>query len=156
MTFIERVAHFLVTLGPIGYMPASGTLATLFTLACLLFCSYLGIQFYIIRFIIPLVGLSLILIHFVLKWFPQTDPPEIILDEVVGYFFAVSIFPLKPLWLISAAILFRLFDISKIWGIGRLEKIGGAPGILLDDLLAGFFTQVTIILGCIGYDVWFR
>jgi len=156
MTIIERVAYFLATLGSIGYLPCSGTVATLITFIFLLCCYFLGFQFYLIRFIIPLVGFSIIIIHFVLKWFSKTDPPEIVLDEVVGYCFAMSIFPLKPLWLIATAILFRIFDISKILGIGRFEKMGGAAGIILDDLLAGFYTQITIILSCIGYDLWLR
>jgi len=157
MNLLEKLTHLLVTLGPIGYLPASGTVATVFTLLILLIFSWFDFsQLFLLRLIVPAVALSVMAIHFVLKWFPETDPPQIVLDEVVGYCFAVCIFPLKPVWLIAAAIFFRLFDILKPLGINKFEKMSGASGIVIDDLLAGFYTQIVIILICIGYDLCFR
>ncbi len=154
---LEKIVRVIVTLGPIGYLPASGTMATLFTVALLLVLSVFGLSNSIlVLLILPLVALSVFLIHFGLGWFRQEDPPEIVLDEMIGYLFAVSIFPLKPFWLLIAAAIFRLFDILKPFGIRRFERLGGVAGVLLDDLLAGFYTQIVIILGCIGYDLWFR
>lgn len=157
MTFLEKFVLNCATLGPIGYLPASGSAATGCALLMLWSASHFGLtSFYLFHSIVLIVGLVVFIIHAALKYFDHYDPPEIVLDEVVGYFFAASIFPLKLPWLVAVALLFRFFDILKPLGIRRLEKLGGAAGIVLDDLLAGFYTWITLILSCIGYDLWFR
>jgi len=45
-----------------------------------------------------------------------------------------------------AFILFRFFDIIKIFPAGRAEKIEGGLGVILDDLIAGLYTFVVIRL----------
>jgi phosphatidylglycerophosphatase A len=43
--------------------------------------------------------------------------------------------------------LFRLFDILKPWPIGWLDKrVGGGLGIMLDDLVAGLFAGLVMLL----------
>lgn len=156
MTFLEKFCLTCATLGPIGYLPASGSVATGCAFLIVWGASYLGLtSFYLFNSIVLLVGSSVLIIHVALKHFAKYDPPEIVLDEVIGYFFAVSIFPLKFPWLLVIALIFRLFDILKPLGIRCFERLGGAGGIVLDDLLAGFYTWVVLILGYIGYDLWF-
>jgi phosphatidylglycerophosphatase A len=44
-------------------------------------------------------------------------------------------------------LLFRIFDIFKPWPISVLDKeLGGGLGIMLDDLLAGFFSWVVLMV----------
>ena len=80
------------------------------------------------------------------------DPSEVVIDEVAGQLLALS-FTVIPLWrhgvedmLIAAwpawvapFLLFRLFDIWKPWLVGRADRMAGAKGVMLDDLLAGLF-----------------
>jgi len=80
------------------------------------------------------------------------DPPEVVIDEFAGQWLALS-FTVIPLWWQGVAdlafaawpgwvvpfLLFRLFDIWKPWVIGRADRMGGAGGLMLDDLLAGLF-----------------
>ncbi|HBR70766.1 TPA: phosphatidylglycerophosphatase A [Candidatus Dependentiae bacterium] len=157
MTFLKKLILNCATLGPIGYLPASGSVATGCAFLMLWAASCVGLtSFYLFHSIVLIVGLSVFIIHAALKYFSHYDPPEIVLDEVIGYFFAASIFPLKVPWLIVVALIFRFFDILKPFGIRRLENLEGAAGIILDDLLAAFYTWITLILMCIGYDLWFR
>ncbi len=86
------------------------------------------------------------------------DPPEIVIDEVAGQWLAMLApslgfwaagldswtFP-WPGWL-GAFVMFRLFDIWKPWIIGRAERRAGAGGVMLDDLLAGLFAGVVVMV----------
>lgn len=79
----------------------------------------------------------------------KSDPPEIVVDEVVGQW--IALFPLSAgLWMqgmpgyvfpypgwIGAFVMFRLFDICKPWPVSWADRRPGAIGIMLDDVIAG-------------------
>lgn len=66
------------------------------------------------------------------------DSPAIVIDEVAGMWITLLAATLTPLSIILAFALFRLFDILKPWPVSWLDKnIGGAWGVMLDDLAAG-------------------
>ena len=156
-TRLMRICHTLATLGPIGYLPAPGTITTVLTAAVLFLLAQFGVPALSIRHaLLPLIILGTIVIHYAVQQFNKHDPSEIVLDEVLGYTFASSLFPHTLLWLCATVIIFRFFDIIKPLGIKKLEQISGATGILLDDLLAAVYTQIFLILLCMGYDTWFR
>ena len=72
------------------------------------------------------------------------DPQFVVIDEVAGQLFALL--ALSPTWVhgLLALALFRLFDIWKPWPIRKLEKLEGGWGIMMDDLLAGFFAHLVL------------
>jgi phosphatidylglycerophosphatase A len=76
----------------------------------------------------------------------KEDPGEVVIDEVAGLLLTLFLLPATALNLCLGFILFRLFDILKPYPIRRLEKIGGGPGIVLDDLLAGVYGHVILRL----------
>jgi phosphatidylglycerophosphatase A len=85
------------------------------------------------------------------------DPSEIVIDEVAGQ--GIALFPvvfgammtssnllaLWPGW-ITAFVLFRLFDIWKPGPIGMADRRGDALGVMLDDVIAGGFAAVGVML----------
>lgn len=127
------------TLGPVGYLPASGTIASALTLP--LIYSVYGQNPDIIQQITIIACISviaLLCIQLTLERFQRWDDPrEIVLDEVVGMSIALCGIPLTPLSMLISFLFFRLFDIVKPFGIRKLECVGGALGILLDDMAAG-------------------
>lgn len=78
------------------------------------------------------------------------DPRQTVIDEMVGMWIAVLGLPLDWKYWLAAFFLFRFFDIFKPLGIRRLEKIGGGWGVMLDDVLAGVYSnlllQVTLLV----------
>ena len=72
----------------------------------------------------------------------QKDPSCVVIDEVAGMMVALVMLPAIPLVVISAYALFRFFDIFKTYPINKLEALEGGTGIMLDDLMAGFYTNV--------------
>lgn len=66
------------------------------------------------------------------------DPGAFVLDEVIGYLITVAwITPPSLFALVVAFALFRVFDILKPGPVKRMERLPGADGILLDDVVAG-------------------
>ena len=66
--------------------------------------------------------------------------------KVVGYLFAM--FLIEPtIWNLAwAFIIFRLLDILKPPPINRVQEIEGGTGIMMDDVVAGLFTNFIIRL----------
>lgn len=70
----------------------------------------------------------------------RKDPSFFVLDEVIGYLITVA-WTGGPsyLTLVLAFFVFRFFDVWKPGWVRRAEAIPGADGVLLDDVVAGFF-----------------
>ncbi len=100
---------------------------------------------------------------------PGEDPSEIVIDEVAGQWLAFAI-PASAFWArggdipallpwpawVGAFVLFRLFDIWKPWLVGRADARADAAGVMLDDLWAGLFAGIgVIVLGVLYHIVLF-
>ncbi|MGR3495868.1 phosphatidylglycerophosphatase A family protein [Citreimonas sp.] len=95
----------------------------------------------------------------------HSDPAWIVIDEVAGQWVAlfpvsygatmmsIDVLRLWPGW-IAAFVLFRLFDIRKPWLVGRADRHGGPLGVMLDDIVAGVFAAVgVVVLGTLYHVV---
>ncbi|PKN03241.1 phosphatidylglycerophosphatase A [Candidatus Dependentiae bacterium HGW-Dependentiae-1] len=137
---MSKFFKFLATLGPIGYAPASGTVATLVAAPLVWAMEDLSFDDYLLVSGVLLLT-SFWIIQRALGAFASKnhDPSEVVLDEVVGFVCLFIIIPITPLSIALAFILFRFFDIVKPFGIKRCENLVGSIGIVVDDLLAAFF-----------------
>src|SRR3990170_6933568 len=69
----------------------------------------------------------------------RRDPQVIVIDEIVGFMLANFMAPRNVMLLGVAFLLFRFFDIAKVYPLSRLEKLPGGTGIVLDDVMAGLY-----------------
>ena len=74
------------------------------------------------------------------------DPSVVIIDEVVGCWVALLAIPPHYVSLLSAFVLFRLFDVWKPFPADRAEALPGGWGIMLDDLVAGCYANLCVRL----------
>jgi len=153
---IKRFNLFFLTLlniGKIKYAP--GTLASLVT--CLLFLLLISVLDISIILLCTLVIFlySFIAINNSFDTFDTEDPQEIVIDEVVGQMLPLLAIPVyetlyiapKEYYCVAAFILFRLFDIWKPFPINYVDNnTRGALGIMLDDILAGVYTIITLTI----------
>jgi len=80
-------------------------------------------------------------------WLKQDDPGGVVWDEVVGYLVSMSFAPIGWEWMLVGFVLFRFFDIVKPWPVSLADrKLHGGLGIMLDDVLAGLYTALSIEL----------
>ena len=75
----------------------------------------------------------------------QEDPSLVVIDEVAGFLLVMSFLPVSWLILVSAFILFRIFDILKPWPIRDVDhRLTGGLGIMLDDVLAAAYAAMVL------------
>ena len=79
------------------------------------------------------------------------DPGKVVVDEVAGQLIALLAVPAGiwrgfPVTVLSAFILFRLFDIVKPYPARKLEAMHGGLGIMADDLVAGLYAFLGVML----------
>lgn len=79
------------------------------------------------------------------------DHGGIVWDEFVGMWIALALIPDNIYGILTAFVLFRLFDVVKPWPIGWIDqRTPGGLGIMVDDVVAGFMA-----LGCLfAIDLW--
>ena len=79
--------------------------------------------------------------------FQKKDCKKIIIDEVVGILIATIWFTnLSIMMFISILFIYGLFDAIKIYPANIIEKLYGGWGIVIDDIIAGIYTALTIFL----------
>ena len=75
------------------------------------------------------------------------DPGFVVVDEVVGQWLALSAArALNWKSYLAAFVLFRLFDIWKPFPVRQLESLPGGVGIVADDLMAGLYAALVLLL----------
>jgi len=74
----------------------------------------------------------------------RVDAPEIVIDEICGYFIAMAFLPKSLGFMIVGFIIYRLLDVVKIYPMKRFEIIAGGLGIMLDDIYAGVITNLVL------------
>jgi phosphatidylglycerophosphatase A len=76
------------------------------------------------------------------------DPSKVVIDEMVGVWIPLLIVNNENSYYVYyallALLLFRLFDIFKPLGIRKMEAIKGGWGIMIDDMLAGLYSLLTL------------
>jgi phosphatidylglycerophosphatase A len=154
----------LATAFGVGYAPvAPGTAGSLVAVA--LFAPF---QYWItnelaqLGYVFVLVVITLAGVWSVEQALPHwgtSDPQPIVIDEVLGQWLAfmgvVLAHAMGPssepagagwIYLLIGFILFRAFDVLKPFPIRRSEKLPGAAGILMDDVLAGVYAAAGLWL----------
>ena len=155
---MNRLAQVAATVGGIGYLrPAPGTWGSLAALPLAWAFHTLGS--------FPMMVIATVATCLAGFWATKVmtkstqdhDPSEIVIDEVTGQFIAllplsyatwaygVEVLAMWPGWL-SAFALFRLFDISKPSLVGRADRRGDAVGVMLDDVIAGIFAAIGVLI----------
>ncbi len=104
----------------------------------------------------PVVYLSSVLLAFVFGvWLCEhvandmkvKDPGCIVWDEFVGLWITLFLLPVGWYWIVIGFGLFRFFDIVKPWPVSWADKsLTGGMGIMVDDVLAGFYSLACIQL----------
>jgi len=163
---IKKLNYYFITLFVFGNSidKYRGTWASLFT-TLFLFILIHGIK---IPILIIFLSLSLILLYsfFAIKSclnnFKDDDPQEIVIDEFLGQSIPIILYEIfHPngantmqetlqiyFWFF---LLFRVFDGLKPFPIDYIDrKYKNTFGILFDDILAGFYVVICLVLFMVG------
>ena len=134
----------LFNLGFIKFMP--GTFGSLISLPI----GYIILKLFGFWIFILIITLLLAISYYAITEYliakKSKDPKEIIIDEFIGQFIALIFIPDTILGLLVSFLLFRFFDITKLYPVNKAEKIPGAIGVLADDVVAGLMAACIIII----------
>jgi phosphatidylglycerophosphatase A len=125
---------------------APGTFGTLAAIPLFLLMQPLSLTAYIaITVLLSLLGIWACDLYS--KALGVHDHQSIVWDEVAGYLITMIAAPTGWQWVLIGFALFRLYDIWKPWPIRLLdERVGGGFGIMIDDILAGVYGFVTMMI----------
>ncbi len=90
-----------------------------------------------------LILMALVVADRAARLFAAKDPQFVVIDEIAGFAVA-NLFNETAGEVIAAFVLFRLFDIAKVFPGRRLEALPGGAGIVMDDLAAGLYTLMIV------------
>ncbi len=128
-----------------GYIPfASGTFGTLAALVIYLIPGFEN----------PYVIIPAIVIFFIYGIYVGNkfeidygkDPSECTIDEVVGTWISYLLLPKAIGIIVITFFLWRALDIFKPYPARKLENINGGLGIMIDDVVSGFYTLIIMHL----------
>ena len=157
---IKNFNYLFVTCFGIGsFRFAPGTIASLVTTV------FLFSLFHIINLSNNIILITLLLIfaysfHAVseyIKGNKDKDPKEVVIDEFIGqsipiYLYEISHAIIKNsqeaiLFYLYIFILFRYFDIKKPFPVSYIDKkFKNSFGVILDDVIAGLYVVLTLII----------
>ncbi len=80
------------------------------------------------------------------KLWNRKDASYIVIDEAFSFFLTMFLLPLRPWILVVGFLLNRWFDIRKPFPCSQLEVLPGGWGVMLDDLVAGIYSNVLLHL----------
>ncbi len=147
ITRSQRALLLVGSLGPLGPLPASGTV-TVAVVGIPLF--YLMHQWHEIVYI--LVTLAFIAASIWLhdvgdRILGEKDSNKLVWDELAGFLVAVAFLSFTWKIAVLAFVLERAIDVSKVPPANWIEKhVPGGWGVVGDDLVAGLYTCVIVHL----------
>lgn len=146
-----------------GYSPwASGTIGTLVGAFCFLIPGFWSIQV-----LLPIIIIGLIVgtytsakiadvegnklsesarktkERFQPGLHPAPDPSIVVIDEVVGMWITMLAIHPSVIALVIGFVAFRFFDIVKPYPARQMEQFGSGIGIMLDDVVAAIYANIT-------------
>lgn len=142
----DKMMKLLSTFFYVGYSPAApGTMASLAGMLIALLFRNNAILYILITIIAVIIGFMSC--ERIEKILGKKDPSEVVIDEVAGILISGLFLPLNS-WpvIITVFFLFRAFDMFKIYPVNKFEEIAGGTGIMMDDIVAGIYTNIVMQL----------
>ena len=151
---MNKISQIFSTLFFIGYVKwAPGTFGSFFSLITIIFLhNIVNKNEFIILFICILL-MATICIKIYSKSVNKHDAKEIIIDEFLGIYLIIicsydfKIFNNEFAKILLILLFFRIFDILKPFPANWIDKnLKNSYGIILDDIVAGIYTIITLAL----------
>ncbi len=161
------MSRLIATVGGVGYLhPAPGTLGSLAALPLAWALHVLGGFWLFLIATIVVTALGYWATQRFTDGQEDKDPSEVVVDELVGQW--IALWPVSlgaqiaganvlALWpgILSAFILFRLFDILKPGPVGWADQQPGAFGVMADDVIAGWLAALLVaVLAAIAHLIF--
>ena len=145
---MKNFTKYFATLFGIGFIAlAPGTIGSLFAiLIWYVFIDFFSIFYFIVLFLFVL-SVSFYFTDIYLDNYKKKDPSEVIVDEFLGQSIPLLFIVNFNIYeVLIAFVTFRFFDIYKIYPINKMEDLKGSYGVILDDIVAGIYSLIILML----------
>ena len=141
---LPRLLRVVATLGPVGRVPvAPGTAGSLVTL--LLWAALSPARGWMLWAVLCVLALAAVAAAGqAARALGRADPPEVVIDEVIGMATALSLGPPGMAAAVLAFAAFRAFDVAKPFPVRQAEHLPGGWGIVADDVVAGLYAAAAV------------
>ena len=140
----EKTIRLIATFFYLGNLPLPGTAGSLAGLIIYFLISANNILYLIVLALLMVLGFYIC--GKAEKVLNQKDSRKIVIDEVCGMLIALFLLPAKFPVIISAFFIFRALDAVKPPPADKLQHLPASNGIMLDDIVAGIYTNLIIQL----------
>jgi len=148
----DKIIKMLSTWFYVGNFPvAPGTAASAIGAIMAIICSPNIFIYIIVTLIVTILGFMVS--GRMEEILDQKDPGCIVIDEVAGVMIAFFLLPMTPVVIVTAFFLFRAFDMFKIYPVNKFEQLEGSTGVMVDDLMAGIYTNIVMQFAIRGAGV---
>ncbi|OPY88852.1 MAG: Phosphatidylglycerophosphatase A [Smithella sp. PtaU1.Bin162] len=142
----EKAIKFLACGFGLGLSPiAPGTAGTLLGIPICLLCLPLP-WFLRLLVVLVLLALSIYVAGRAEEIYRKKDDQRIVIDEIIGFQVTMLTVTITATHLCTGFVLFRIFDILKPFPLNNLQKLPGGWGIVMDDVGAGIYAGVAMLL----------
>jgi phosphatidylglycerophosphatase A len=138
-------ALLIASVGLLGLSPfASGTVGSIAAVALYYYVPFLHNNWFLVLAIILVLFVGALCTDIVELKTGEHDPGVVVIDEVLGQWMALITIAYKAdlIFILSAFVLFRLFDILKPYPARIFERSTGGVAVMLDDAVAGIYANV--------------
>ncbi|HXH73361.1 MAG TPA: phosphatidylglycerophosphatase A [Bacteriovoracaceae bacterium] len=127
---------------------APGTMGSLATVPLILLLHYLEFNIYSLFALTFVIYVAAVLVtQRIQNLHGLHDPQWIVIDEVIGMLITWGfVMKIDPLSLFQVFIVFRFFDIVKIWPASYFDRLHHGVGTITDDVISGLYAGITILL----------
>ena len=140
---MRSITKLIATFFYAGYLPiAGGTISAFLALGLYYFIKDNTIIYACV--VLFMVFLGFLVSSRAEKIFGKKDAAEITIDDASGMLIALFLIPQQLIYIILAFVIYRVFDILKVPPIRKVENLKGSSGIMLDDIIAGLYTNLII------------
>ncbi|SHN36724.1 phosphatidylglycerophosphatase A [Mucilaginibacter sp. OK098] len=155
---ILKLNKIIASIFGIGFLKGGGTYAALVT------CGGIWLLWQSPAFQNPLYLLAITIVITLLGVYVSNkvepdwgeDSSRVVIDEVAGMLISVLFIPANIYFLLAGFILFRFFDIVKPLYIRKMEALPSGTGVMMDDVLAGVYSNILLWVGYWGSVTFFK
>ena len=145
MKIFSKYFTTLFGIGLISFAPGTfGSLIAIFIWYA--FVNVFSIFYFIVLFLF-ILSVSFYFTDIYLENYRKKDPSEVVIDEFLGQSIPLLFMVNFNMYeVLIAFVTFRFFDIYKIYPINKIEDLKGSYGVILDDIVAGIYSLIILML----------
>lgn len=142
----QRLLVLVASLGPLGYLPASGTATVLIAGVPMVYLMHRWSTVTQIAFTVGFMLLAVWIHDVGDRILGEKDSRKLVWDELAGFFVACAMLPSLTWTILAIAfVVERAIDIAKIPPANWIEKRWpGGWGVVGDDIVAGLYTRLIL------------